>query len=93
MRNKPTRDAGLVSAIWQSAPELQGHERYLTELKAHEIYHPQPNSERDNTAEFCDALNHVKGKLFDALPDRQKARHLLEKDDLNEKEIKQLHNI
>ena len=93
LRNKPTRDARLVSAIWQSAPELQDHARYLTELKAHEIYRSQPNSERDNTAEFCDALNHVKGKLFDALPDRQKARHLLEKDNLNEKEIKQLHNI
>jgi hypothetical protein len=62
-------------------------------LVAHEIYNSQSNSQRDNISEFCDALNHIRCKLFDTLPDSLKAHHLLKQDILNEKEIKQLHNI
>ena len=93
LRDAPDLDAKRLIQDWEATPNLQGEVAYLKSVIAHEIYDPQPNSERDNIAEFCDSLNHVRGALFDALPERQKAHHLLDQDDLNEKEIKQLHNI
>jgi hypothetical protein len=62
-------------------------------LASSELYHPPTGTGRDDHAEFCDALNHVQRQIFEALPDTHKARHLLARETLNEREIKQLHKI
>ena len=93
IKDNPDFNPSRILKEWQADRHLQNKAAYIKPLVAHEIYHSQPNSERDNISEFCDALNHIRCKMFDTLPDSLKAQHLLKQDVLNEKEIKQLHNI
>ena len=47
----------------------------------------------DAAIELWKNINNCDSVVFDTLPDSLKAQHLLKQDVLNEKEIKQLHNI
>ena len=93
MAENPDFNPSRIFTDTKQDSESQKKAAYINPLIAHEIYNSQVNPERDNISEFCDALNHIRCELFDTLPDSLKAHHLLKQDVLNEKEIKQLHNI
>ena len=93
IKDNPDFNPSRSIECWKGDPKLLNKAIYIEPLVAHEIYSSHSNSERDNISAFCDALKHIRCQLFDTLPDSLKAHHLLKQDVLNEKEIKQLHNI
>ncbi|MDE0841968.1 MAG: DNA primase [Porticoccaceae bacterium] len=93
VQQHPNYKSAQLLAYWLGNPSAQEEARHLQSLASREIYHPPPGTGRDDHAEFCDALAHVQLRVFEALPDTEKARHLLDRETLNEREIKQLHKI
>ena len=93
VQQHPNYKSAQLIAYWLGNPDAQQEARHLQSLASSELYHPPTGTGRDDHAEFCDALNHVQRQIFEALPDTHKARHLLARETLNEREIKQLHKI
>jgi DNA primase len=93
VQQHPNYKSAQLIAYWLGNPNAQQEARHLQSLASSELYHPPMGTGRDDHAEFCDALNHVQRQIFEALPDTHKARHLLARETLNEREIKQLHKI
>ena len=82
-----------IFAYWLGTHGNQAETKILQSLAASELYHPPKGTGRDDHQEFCDTLKHVTQSVFEALPAADKAAHLLGRQTLNEREIKQLHKI
>lgn len=93
VKDNPSYKPSHIFAYWIGAHGNQQETKRLQELAAGELYHPPTGIGRDDNREFCDALAHVTERAFYALPAYNKASHLLSKQTLNEREIKQLHKI
>ena len=93
VRDNPTYKPSHIFAYWLGAKGDQQETKRLQELAASELYHPPTGTGRDDNKEFCDALAHVSERAFYTLPPFDRATHLLAKQNLSEREIKQLHKI
>jgi DNA primase len=90
VRDNPSYKPSHIFAYWLGANGNQQETQRLQELAASELYHPPSGTGRDDNREFCDALSHVLQQAFYQLPPLQQAMHLLERESLEEREIKQL---
>ena len=93
MRDNPHYKPSHIFAYWLVTHGNQDETKVLQSLAASELYHPPKGTGRDDHQEFCDTLKHVTQSAFEALPAADKAMHLLARQSLNEREIKQLHKI
>jgi len=90
VRNNPSYKPSHIIAYWLGANGNRQETQRLQELAASELYHPPTGTGRDDNREFCDALSHVQQQAFYQLPPTKQAMHLLERESLEEWEIKQL---
>ena len=93
VRDNPHYKPSHIFAYWLGTHGNQDETKVLQSLAASELYHPPKGTGRDDHQEFCDTLQHVTQSAFEALPAADKAAHLLARQTLNEREIKQLHKI
>ena len=93
VRDNPHYKPSHIFAYWLGTHGNQDETKVLQSLAASELYHPPKGTGRDDHQEFCDTLAHVTQSAFEALPAADKAMHLLARQTLNERQIKQLHKI
>lgn len=86
---KPANLVGYWLGTYGNGDETE----QLKLLIGNDLLTPPKNTGRDDHREFNDALSHVTSKAFDKLPPEHKASRLLNKEKLNEQEIKQLNKL
>ncbi|MFQ3263553.1 MAG: DNA primase [Polaribacter sp.] len=92
-KKNPHYKPSHIFAYWLGTHGNQAETKLLQSLAASELYHPPVGTGRDDNQEFSDALAHIISSAFDTLPPAEKAMHLLQREKLNEREIKQLHKL
>lgn len=93
VQSNPQYKPSHIFAYWHGTYSGSQETQILQDLAASELYHPPSGTGRDDNQEFCDALSHVLKEAFYQLPANEKATHLLEKEKLDESQIKQLHKL
>ena len=92
-KKNPHYKPSHIFAYWLGTHGNQAETKLLQSLAASELYFPPVGTGRDDHQEFSDALAHIIRSAFDTLPPAEKATHLLQRNKLNEREIKQLHKL
>ena len=92
-KKNPHYKPSHIFAYWLGTHGNQAETKLLQSLAASELYFPPVGTGRDDHQEFSDALAHIIVSAFDTLPPAEKAMHLLQREKLNEREIKQLHKL
>ena len=93
VKSNPDYKPSHIFAYWHGTYSNSQETQTLQELAAIELYHPPSGTGRDDNQEFCDAYKHVLKEAFYSLPAGDKAKHLLNQEKLDERQIKQLHRL
>lgn len=93
VKSNPDYKPSHIFAYWHGTYSNSEETKTLQELAAIELYHPPSGTGRDDNQEFCDAYKHVVKEAFYSLPATDKAEHLLNQENLDERQIKQLHKL